>query len=178
MSILSLTITSIVNRKRIIPSKIKCLMKYHRIKFTPGGTEYNRKGIYLIIDISNPSPHNIGLNNFTFYNDNCEQLYIETGYQFKHIFLDNLVEARPFMGGSVVIKANEQIRLSFLIPQNRMNTLPTQDIALEFSGIYTNWKKVIINPFSHLKNPESTLKRFYINQNIENEINVPRNHQR
>src|SRR5699024_4725342 len=91
MSILSLTITSIVNRKRIIPSKIKCLMKYHRIKFTPGGTEYNRKGIYLIIDISNPSPHNIGLNNFTFYNDNCEQLYIETGYQFKHIFLDNLV---------------------------------------------------------------------------------------
>lgn len=176
MSILSLSITSLINRKRLILSDLQRFMRFETVKFDPNtdAKEYNVRGIYFNIDISNPSPHDIGLNDFTFHNDRNEILYIETGLQFKKVYLDNLVEASPHMGESITVKANEQVKLSFIINENDYNNLPEQNMKISFSSIYTSWKEVLIHPIKHLKNPASTLKRYTTIQYVGKEINVTR----
>lgn len=161
ISVLSLFVNSLINRRRLIVSKPHQLRKFSLLKESQHLPDINASGIILIFTIYNPSPHNIGIGNFKFF-DRDNEVFNDVTSRKNSVLLNGFLHVTPNTESNFVIKANSQKRITFLFRENELQSFSYTDFQIRFNAIYYDYFSIIKNPIQVIKLKRPLLKTYYV----------------
>ncbi|GGP14226.1 hypothetical protein [Oceanobacillus neutriphilus] len=172
-SVSVLFVQSYTQRRRLLISNVLRLAKFSELKFAHDGPTVNQKGIIVSFNIINPSPHDIGVNNFKYINGG-RQVFIEVNQSFNTVYLDNIVETFPTLNDDIILKANSQERVNFLILESEYQNITTDWLEVQFDAIFSDFSFVFKRPVKLIKSRRIPLKRYrfkdYIDEDLKKQV--------
>lgn len=174
ISVLSLCVNSLINRRRLIISKPHQIRKFSLLKEMHNASEINADGIVVIFTVYNPSPHDIGIGGFRFF-DKDNEIFYDVTPRKNSVLLNDFLRVTPNIESNFVIKANSQKRITFLFRENKLQSFSYTDFKIRFNAIYYDYFSIIKNPIKVIKLRRPLLKTYYVKGKV-NTSQIKREH--